>query len=231
MKKTSIFQIMIIIMTTSTAAVNGQQSAPAGPFQLTPLPYASNALEPYIDSLTMVIHHTKHLQAYVNNLNAAVKGTEAEKMTLEQIMASTKKFDVKVRNNAGGVYNHNLYFANLSPKGGGQPAGELSNAINAAFGNFDNMKTQLNNAGLTRFGSGWAWLCVTPDHKLAICSTPNQDNPLMDIAEFPGTPILAIDVWEHAYYLEYQNKRGDYLNAIWNVINWDEVARRYAAAK
>jgi len=229
MKKTSIFQIMIIIMTTSTTALNAQQVT--GPFQLTPLPYAYDALEPYIDAQTMEIHHTKHLQAYVNNLNAAVKGTEAEKMTLEQIMASTKKFDIKVRNNVGGVYNHNLYFANLSPKGGGQPTGELATAIKIAFGNFDNMKTQLNNAGLTRFGSGWAWLYVTKDHKLAICSTPNQDNPLMDIAEFPGTPILAIDVWEHAYYLEYQNKRGDYLNAIWNVINWEEVSKRFAAAK
>ena len=228
MKKTSIFQIMIIIMTTSTAAVNAQQTT--GPFQLTPLPYASNALEPFIDSLTMVIHHTKHLQAYVTNLNASVKGTEAEKMTLEQIMANTKKFDVKVRNNVGGVYNHNMYFANLSPKGGGQPTGELAAAINAAFGDFDKMKTQINIAGASRFGSGWAWLYVTTDHKLAICSTPNQDNPLMDIAEFQGTPILAIDVWEHAYYLKYQNKRADYLNAIWNVINWDEVARRYAAA-
>jgi superoxide dismutase, Fe-Mn family len=229
MKKTLFFLTMLISLAFSMPFAKAQQAT--GPFQLTPLPYAYNALQPYIDSLTMVIHHTKHLQAYVNNLNAAVKGTEAEKMTLEQIMANTKKFDVKVRNNAGGVYNHNLYFANLSPIGGGQPTGELAAAINAAFGNFDDMKTQLNNAGLTRFGSGWAWLYVTKEHKLAICSTPNQDNPLMDIAEFPGTPILAIDVWEHAYYLEYQNKRGDYLNAIWNVISWEEVARRYAEVK
>jgi superoxide dismutase, Fe-Mn family len=229
MKTTSIFQIMIIIMTTSTAAVNAQQAS--GPFQLTPLPYAYNALEPYIDAQTMEIHHSKHLAAYVTNLNAAVKGTEAEKMTIEEIMANTKKFDIKVRNNAGGVYNHDLYFASLSPKGGGQPTGDLAKAIDAAFGSFDNMKTQLNNAGLTRFGSGWAWLYVTPEGKLAICSTPNQDNPLMDIAEFKGKPILGIDVWEHAYYLKYQNKRGDYLNAIWNVISWDEVAKRFAAAK
>jgi Fe-Mn family superoxide dismutase len=229
MKKTLISVTMIITLAFSMPFAKAQPAT--GPFQLTPLPYAYNALEPFIDSLTMVIHHTKHLQAYVNNLNAAVKGTDAEKMTLEEIMANTKKFDIKVRNNAGGVYNHNLYFANLSPKGGGQPTGELAAAIGAAFGNFDEMKTQLNNAGLTRFGSGWAWLYVTKDHKLAICSTPNQDNPLMDIAEFPGTPILAIDVWEHAYYLKYQNKRADYLNAIWNVINWEEVARRYAKAK
>lgn len=216
-------------MTTSTAAVNAQQAS--GPFQLTPLPYAYNALEPYIDAQTMEIHHSKHLAAYVTNLNAAVKGTEAEKMTIEEIMANTKKFDIKVRNNAGGVYNHDLYFASLSPKGGGQPTGDLAKAIDAAFGSFDNMKTQLNNAGLTRFGSGWAWLYVTPEGKLAICSTPNQDNPLMDIAEFKGKPILGIDVWEHAYYLKYQNKRGDYLNAIWNVVSWDEVAKRFAAAK
>ena len=230
MKKTLFFLTMIICLASSMQFAKAQQPA-TGPFQLTPLPYAYGALEPFIDSLTMVIHHTKHLQAYVTNLNGAVKGTEAEKMTLEQIMSNTKKFDVKVRNNVGGVYNHNMYFANLSPNGGGKPAGELAAAINAAFGDFDNMRTQLNIAGASRFGSGWAWLYVTTDRKLAICSTPNQDNPLMDIAEFPGTPILAIDVWEHAYYLKYQNKRADYLNAIWNVINWDEVARRYAAVK
>jgi Fe-Mn family superoxide dismutase len=229
MKKTSIFQIMIIIMTTSAAAVNAQQAS--GPFQLTPLPYAYNALEPYIDAQTMEIHHSRHLAAYVANLNSAIKGTEAEKMTLPEIMANTKKFDMKVRNNAGGVYNHDLYFATLSPKGGGHPTGELAAAIDAAFGSFDNMKTQLINAGLTRFGSGWAWLYVTTEGKLAICSTPNQDNPLMDIAEFKGTPVFTIDVWEHAYYLKYQNKRADYLNAIWNVVNWEEVARRFAAAK
>jgi len=229
MKKTSIFQIMIIIMTTSTTAVNAQ--TPAGPFQLTPLTYAYNALEPHIDAQTMEIHHSRHLAAYVTNLNAAVKGTEAEKMSLLEIIGNTKKFDMKVRNNAGGVYNHDLYFATLSPNGGGQPAGELSAAIDAAFGSFENLKTQLNNAGLTRFGSGWAWLYVTPEGKLAICSTPNQDNPLMDIAEFKGTPIFGIDVWEHAYYLKYQNKRADYLNAIWNVVDWNAVAKRYADAK
>ena len=229
MKKTSIFQIMIIIMTTSTAALNAQQAP--GPFQLTPLPYAYNALEPHIDAMTMEIHHSKHLAAYVTNVNAAIKGTEAEKMTLLEIMANTKKFDMKVRNNAGGVYNHDLYFATLSPNGGGQPKGDLAAAINEAFGSFDNMKTQLNNAGTTRFGSGWAWLYVTPEGKLAICSTPNQDNPLMDIAETKGTPIFGIDVWEHAYYLKYQNKRADYLNAIWNLVDWKEVSKRFAAAK
>jgi superoxide dismutase, Fe-Mn family len=228
MKKTSIFQLMIIIMTTAGAA-SAQQAT--GPFKLITLPYAYNALEPYIDSLTMEIHHTKHHQAYVNNLNAAVAGTEAEHMTLEQILANTKKFDIKVRNNAGGVYNHDLYFLSLSPKGGGQPTGELAKAINATFGSFENMKTQLDNAGLTRFGSGWAWLYVNPEGKLAICSTPNQDNPLMDIADNKGVPIFGIDVWEHAYYLKYQNKRADYLNAIWNVVDWDAVSKRYEAAK
>jgi Fe-Mn family superoxide dismutase len=229
MKKTSIFQLMIIIMTTSTTALNAQQAS--GPFQLTPLTYAYNALEPYIDAQTMEIHHSRHLAAYVTNLNAAVKGTEAEKMTLEEIMANTKKFDMKVRNNAGGVYNHDLYFATLSPNGGGQPTGDLASAIDAAFGSFDNLKAQLNNAGLTRFGSGWAWLYVTTEGKLAICSTPNQDNPLMDIAEFKGIPIFGIDVWEHAYYLKYQNKRADYLNAIWNVVDWKEVSKRFIAVK
>ena len=219
---------MVIIMTTS-AAVNAQQAG--GPFQLITLPYAYNALEPHIDAQTMEIHHSKHHAAYVNNLNAAVKGTDAEKMSLLEIMANTKKFDMKVRNNAGGVYNHDLFFTTLSPKGGGQPTGELATAINAAFGSFDEMKTQLNNSGLGRFGSGWAWLYVTPEGKLAIGSTPNQDNPLMDIAEFKGTPIFGIDVWEHAYYLKYQNKRADYLNAIWNVVDWNAVAKRYADAK
>jgi len=227
MKKSVLIQFMIIIMTT-TAAVNAQQ---AGPFQLITLPYPYNALEPYIDAQTMEIHHTKHHAAYVNNLNAAIKGTEGEKMTLLEILANTKKFDMKVRNNAGGVYNHDLFFTTLSPKGGGQPAGELAEAINKAFGSFDEMKTQLNTAGANRFGSGWAWLYVTPEGKLAIGSTPNQDNPLMDIAEFKGTPIFGIDVWEHAYYLKYQNRRADYLAAVWSLVDWDAVAKRYQAAR
>jgi len=214
---------------TTSAAVNAQQAA--GPFQLITLPYAYNALEPYIDAQTMEIHHTKHHAAYVNNLNAAVKGTDGEKMTLLEILASTKKFDMKVRNNAGGVYNHDLFFTTLSPKGGGQPTGDLAKAIDEAFGSFENMKTQLNTAGANRFGSGWAWLYVNTEGKLAIGSTPNQDNPLMDIAEFKGTPIFGIDVWEHAYYLKYQNKRADYLNAVWNVVDWNAVAKRYAEAK
>jgi superoxide dismutase, Fe-Mn family len=228
MKKISILQVMIIMMTT-TAAVNAQQSPEQ--FQLIKLPYAYNALEPYIDAQTMEIHHTKHHAAYVNNLNAAIKGTEAENMTIEQILANTKKFDMKIRNNAGGVYNHDLFFLTLSPNGGGEPKGQLATAIKEAFGSFDDMKTQMNTAAVNRFGSGWSWLYVTPEGKLAICSTPNQDNPLMDIAEAKGMPIFGIDVWEHAYYLKYQNKRADYLNAIWNLVDWDAVAGRYAKAK
>jgi Fe-Mn family superoxide dismutase len=225
MKKIIVLSAVVLGLSLFVEKINGQQNI--GPFQLMRLPYAYDALEPYIDAQTMEIHHSKHLAAYVNNLNAAVKGTEAEKMTLEEIMANTKKFDIKVRNNAGGVYNHNLYFSILGPNAGGQPDGELVKAINATFSGFDNFKALMFNAGLTRFGSGWSWLYVTKEGKLGICSTPNQDNPLMDIADNPGIPILCIDVWEHAYYLKYQNRRADYLNAIWNVINWKEVTRRY----
>lgn len=213
----------------TTTFLNAQQEK--APFELIGLPYAYDALEPHIDAGTMEIHHTKHHAAYVTNLNAAIKGTEAEKMSLAEIMANTKKFDMKVRNNGGGVYNHDLFFTTLSPNGGGKPTGELATAIDAAFGSFENMKTQLNTAGVGRFGSGWAWLYVTSEGKLAICSTPNQDNPLMDIAEFKGTPIFGIDVWEHAYYLKYQNKRAEYLNAVWNVADWGAVAKRYSEAK
>ncbi|MBP6871243.1 MAG: superoxide dismutase [Bacteroidales bacterium] len=228
MKKTTILQFMIIMMTT-TAALNAQQAS--GPFELIKLPYAYNALEPHIDAMTMEIHHSKHHAAYVNNLNAAIKGTEAEKMTMEQILGSTKNFDMKVRNNAGGVYNHDLFFTTLSPNGGGKPKGELAKAIDEAFGSFENMKEQMNTAGIGRFGSGWSWLYVTPYGKLAICSTPNQDNPMMDIAENKGVPIFGIDVWEHAYYLKYQNKRADYMNAIWNVVDWNKVAERFEGSK
>ena len=216
-------------MTASTAALNAQPAT--GPFKLITLPYAYNALEPHIDALTMEIHHSRHHAAYVNNLNAAIVGTEAEKMSLTEILSNTKKFDMKIRNNAGGVYNHDLFFLTLSPNGGGLPTGELAAAIDAAFGSVDNMKTQMNAAGANRFGSGWAWLYVNTEGKLAIGSTPNQDNPLMDIAEFKGTPIFTIDVWEHAYYLKYQNKRADYLSAIWNIVDWNAVAERYAEAK
>lgn len=196
--------------------------------KLPDLKYAFNALEPHIDAMTMEIHHDKHHAAYVTNLNKAIEGTDAENLSLEDLMANISKYPMAVRNNGGGHYNHTLFWEILGPNGGA-PSGKLADAINDAFGSLDSLKEQMNNAGATRFGSGWAWLIVQ-NGKLAVCSTPNQDNPLMDIAEVKGTPILGIDVWEHAYYLKYQNKRPDYLGAIWNVINWEEVAKRYEAA-
>lgn len=199
-------------------------------FELPKLPYEYNALEPHIDARTMEIHHTKHHQAYVTNLNNAIAGTDAEKLSIEDICRNISKYPVAVRNNGGGHYNHDLFWKVLGPNKGGTPSGELAAAIDAAFGNFDTFKTQFAAAGTTRFGSGWAWLIVGADKKLAICSTPNQDNPLMDVAEVKGTPILGLDVWEHAYYLHYQNRRPDYITAFWNVVNWDEVARRFKTA-
>lgn len=196
--------------------------------KLPDLKYAFNALEPHIDAMTMEIHHDRHHNAYVTNLNKAIEGTDAENLPLEDLMANISKYPMAVRNNGGGHYNHTLFWEILGPNGGA-PSGKLADAINHAFGSLDSLKEQMNNAGATRFGSGWAWLIVQ-NGKLAVCSTPNQDNPLMDIAEVKGTPILGIDVWEHAYYLKYQNKRPDYLGAIWNVINWEEVAKRYEAA-
>ncbi|PZF72356.1 superoxide dismutase [Taibaiella soli] len=193
------------------------------------LPYAFDALEPHIDAQTMQIHHDKHHQAYVDNLNKAIAGTDAENLSLEDLMANISKYPAAVRNNGGGHYNHSLFWEVLGPNGGA-PTGELADAINAAFGSLDGLKEKMNAAGATRFGSGWAWLIVK-DGKLEVTSTPNQDNPLMDIAEVKGTPIFGIDVWEHAYYLKYQNKRPDYLGAIWNVVNWNEVAKRFSAAK
>lgn len=200
-------------------------------FELEALPYAIDALEPHIDKETMEIHHDRHHQAYVDNLNKAIAGTDAENASLEDILKNVSKYSAAVRNNGGGHYNHKLFWSILSPNGGGEPKGELAEAINAAFGSFAELKTQLQNAGATRFGSGWAWLIVNESGKLAVTSTPNQDNPLMDVAEVKGTPILGIDVWEHAYYLKYQNKRPAYLEAIFNVIDWDAVAANYAAAK
>lgn len=197
--------------------------------QLPDLQYAFNALEPHIDATTMEIHHDRHHNAYVTNLNKALEGTEGENLSLEDLMANISKYPAAVRNNGGGHYNHSLFWEILGPNGG-SPTGELNEAINSAFGSLDALKEKMNNAGTTRFGSGWAWLIVK-DGKLDVISTPNQDNPLMDVAEVKGTPILGIDVWEHAYYLKYQNKRPDYLSAIWNVINWDAVAARFAAAK
>ncbi|OSZ81896.1 superoxide dismutase [Chitinophagaceae bacterium IBVUCB1] len=192
------------------------------------LSYAFDALEPHIDALTMQIHHDRHHQAYVDNLNKALAGTDGENKSLEELMANISAYPAAVRNNGGGHWNHSLFWEILGANGS-QPSGPLADAINAAFGTLDALKEKMNTAGTTRFGSGWAWLIVK-DGNLEVTSTPNQDNPLMDIAEVKGTPILGIDVWEHAYYLKYQNKRPDYLGAIWNVINWDVVAAKYNAA-
>lgn len=200
-------------------------------FELEALPYAADALEPHIDKTTMEIHHDRHHQAYVDNLNKAIAGTDAENLSLLDIIKNVSKYSAAVRNNGGGHYNHSLFWKVLGPNAGGTPTGELAEAINATFGSFDELKKQLQAAGATRFGSGWAWLIVGADGKLAVTSTPNQDNPLMDVAEVKGTPVLGIDVWEHAYYLKFQNKRPAYLEEIFNVINWDAVAKNYAAAK
>ncbi|MDB4926107.1 superoxide dismutase [Mucilaginibacter sp.] len=199
-------------------------------FTLPALSYATDALEPHIDKLTMEIHHGKHHQAYVTNLNKALEGKPEADHSIDDIIKNISKFPAAVRNNGGGHYNHTMFWTLLSPSGGGEPTGALADAIKSTFGSFAEFKTKVSDAGATRFGSGWAWLIVTADKKLAITSTPNQDNPLMDIAEVKGTPILGIDVWEHAYYLKYQNRRPDYLAAIWNVINWNHVAELYAKA-
>jgi Fe-Mn family superoxide dismutase len=195
-------------------------------FTLPALPYAVDALEPHIDKMTMEIHHGKHHAAYVTNLNTAVAGTDMEKMSIEDICKNISKYPMAVRNNGGGHFNHTMFWSN----GGGEPKGELAEAIKSAFGSFEEFKTKFTQAGATRFGSGWAWLIVGADKKLAITSTPNQDNPLMDIAEVKGTPILGMDVWEHAYYLKYQNRRPDYMSAFFNVVNWDAVAERFKKA-
>lgn len=200
-------------------------------FELPALPYATDALEPHIDKMTMEIHHGKHHQAYVDNLNKALAGSEGENLKIEELMASVSKYPVAVRNNGGGHYNHTLYWSIMSPNGGGAPSGDLATAINSAFGSFEDFKKKFAEAGATRFGSGWAWLTADASGKLQVSSTPNQDNPLMDIAEVKGTPVLGMDVWEHAYYLKYQNKRPDYIAAFWNVVNWDAVADRFAQAK
>ncbi len=198
-------------------------------FELPALPYAHNSLEPHIDEKTMEIHHGKHHQAYVNNLNNAVKGNAAEGVSLIDLVHNISKYSPAIRNNGGGHWNHSFFWGIMGPNAGGQPTGALMDAIVATFGSFDAMKEQFNSAATTRFGSGWAWLIVH-DHKLAITSTPNQDNPLMDIAEVKGTPILGLDVWEHAYYLHYQNRRPDYISAFWNAINWSAVNAHFEAA-
>lgn len=199
-------------------------------FELPKLPYAYDALEPHIDARTMEIHHSKHHAAYTNNLNAAIEGTDMNGKTIENILINLDKTNAAVRNNGGGFYNHNLFWTVMSPNGGGEPSGELAEAIERDFGTFAEFKAKFSKAGATQFGSGWAFLCVK-DGKLEVCGTPNQDNPLMPGVGCGGTPILAMDVWEHAYYLHYQNRRPDYIEAFFNVINWEEVSRRFAIEK
>jgi len=200
-------------------------------FELPQLAYAHAALEPHIDTKTMEIHHGKHHQAYVTNLNNALAGTGAEKLSIEEICKNISKYPMAVRNNGGGHYNHSLFWTIMAPNAGGTPKGALAAAIESDLGGFEKFKTDFTQAGATRFGSGWAWLSVKADGKLCVCSTPNQDNPLMDIADCKGTPILGMDVWEHAYYLHYQNRRPDYMLAFFNVINWDKVSELFEAAK
>ena len=207
------------------AATAAGQGAPALVFD--PLPYAYDALEPYIDAKTMEIHYSKHHQTYFNNLTKAVAGTELEGQPLEALFPKMSQLPVAVRNNGGGHWNHTFFWKSMSPQGGGIPEGALGTALNQAFGSFEEFKKQFEAAAVGRFGSGWAWLVAGADGKLFVTSTPNQDNPLMDVAEKRGTPLLGLDVWEHAYYLKYQNKRADYAGAFWNIVHWPEVAKRY----
>ncbi len=200
------------------------------PFELPPLPYSNDALEPHIDATTMQIHHDKHHGTYVTNLNKALEGNNDSNMSIEDICRNISKFQVAVRNNGGGHYNHSLFWTIMKPQGGGEPQGAIREAISSGLGGIEKFKEAFSNAGTTRFGSGWAWLIVGADRKLAVTSTPNQDNPLMDVVEMKGTPILGMDVWEHAYYLKYQNRRPEYIAAFWNVINWEEVNRRFEEA-
>ena len=200
-------------------------------FQLPKLPYAYDALEPHIDARTMEIHHTKHHNGYTTKLNAAIEGTDLEGKSIEDILTGLDMNNAAVRNNGGGFYNHSLFWTILSPNGGGKPSGELATAIDSAFGSFDAFKDEFTTAAGNRFGSGWAWLCVHKGGKVEICSTPNQDNSLMPGVGCGGHPILGIDVWEHAYYLHYQNRRPDYIEAFFNIINWDEVSKLYASNK
>lgn len=201
-----------------------------GKFELPKLPYGYDALEPYIDKMTMEIHHTKHHNAYVTKLNDAVAGTDLENKSLEDILKNASKHPAAVRNNGGGHYNHSLFWTIMKKGGGGSPKGDLDKAISSSFGSFEEFKNKFTAAAANRFGSGWAWL-IARDGKLIVSSTPNQDNPLMDVADEKGTPILGLDVWEHAYYLKYQNRRPEYIDNWWNVINWDEVTRRFKEAK
>ncbi|MBX7177827.1 MAG: superoxide dismutase [Saprospiraceae bacterium] len=216
------FILIISLLTVISKSILAQ-----APYKLPDLGYAYNALEPYIDSTTMYIHLNKHHNAYVNNLNNALKGTNGENLKITELLAEISKYSDAIRNNAGGHYNHSLFWTILTPKKNTAPDKELMEAINTSFTSLDSLRTLMNKAASMRFGSGWAWLYIDQNKKLAVGSSPNQDNPLMDASPIHGTPILGIDVWEHAYYLKYQNRRGDYLSAIWNVINWEEVTRRY----
>ncbi len=200
-------------------------------FELAPLPYANNALEPNFDALTMEIHHDRHHNAYVTNLNAAVTGTELEEKTLLELLSTISTLAPAVRNNGGGHYNHDLFWNILSPTGGGEPVGTLGKAIDAKFGSFDAFKEEFKKASITRFGSGWAWLIAQKDGSVSVSSTPNQDNPLMDVADVKGFPVIGLDVWEHAYYLKFQNKRPDYVDAFWNVVDWNKAEARYLSAQ
>jgi Fe-Mn family superoxide dismutase len=200
-------------------------------FELAPLPYANNALEPNFDALTMEIHHDRHHNAYVTNLNAAVTGTPLEGKTLLELFSTISTLSPAVRNNGGGHYNHDLFWNILSPTGGGAPVGTLGKAIDAKFGSFDAFKEEFKKASITRFGSGWAWLVAQKDGSVAVSSTPNQDNPLMDVADVKGFPVIGLDVWEHAYYLKFQNKRPDYVDAFWNVVDWNKAEARYLSAQ
>lgn len=217
--------LFILILTVMESTAFAQ-------FSQDPLPYAFDALEPYIDKATMEIHYGRHHKAYVDNLNKAVAGTPQEKMSLLDLQKSiTAATPAGIRNNGGGVWNHNFFFSGMAPNAGGEAKGELGAAIRTTWGSFDQFKEEFKKAALGRFGSGWAWLVVTADGKLAIQSTPNQDNPLMQVSEAKGTPVLCLDVWEHAYYLKYQNKRADYTDAYWNVVNWDRANALYLQAK
>ena len=200
-------------------------------FELAPLPYANNALEPNFDALTMEIHHDRHHNAYVTNLNAAVTGTPLEGKTLLELFSTISTLAPAVRNNGGGHYNHDFFWNILSPTGGGEPVGTLGKAIDAKFGSFDAFKEEFKKASITRFGSGWAWLVAQKDGSVAVSSTPNQDNPLMDVADVKGFPVIGLDVWEHAYYLKFQNKRPDYVDAFWNVVDWNKAEARYLDAQ
>lgn len=228
MKNTKQLAVLILV-TLIYGNINAQSDKTMSMFKLPKLSYNYNELEPFIDAQTMKIHHSKHHQGYVNKLNKAVSGTPLAQLTLQEILKNVSEYSSAVRNNAGGHYNHSMFWRILSPAKNTKPSNDLLEAINRDFGSLENLKAQLNEAASKRFGSGWAWLSVDSNNKLFVSSTPNQDNPIMDIAEKKGIPILGIDVWEHAYYLKYQNKRGDYLSAIWNVINWNEVSSLYDA--